>query len=426
MGEIALILALMAPGQVPRTAAQTQTQQQKLQFQDEFEYPLNLEKEGIQLPWVYDTKLREILRSKRTIFYKLPEVYQFYIPPSQIKHVNLTLGTETYTTQRAVYGVYYTEFLSLFNANADFPWEGTVGLNAAKRDDLLGTQYGAVNFIHLPENKPILILNERPIKWIFPAGTMAAEILWTKDSKGKKWVYEIRTRTKDKECEYWTPGIYRPLGTDDELCRELGIADYIPAKKHLFFRNPEEDEVFKMDGMVERLPDLSEDETKRILQKGFKDVTHNEWSPASDQKFSILPKDYSLGLITVDEVSCASCHRQTQISVRNLIPKEPLIIKNPGTVGNIRGCDGIFTWHPFSKKSVRKSSSEPTPPAISLRKYDTENGFVKLYKSEETGFDLEDYKITEYVQSALEDYELPENRLFLHSKKSSVPPAKPE
>lgn len=87
------------------------------------EYPLNLEKVGLTLPDTEDQELKRILTSPKTIFYKLPSVWQQFIPASKIEHNNLTLGTKSYSTTQPVWGVYFAPFLSDFNANPLFPWE---------------------------------------------------------------------------------------------------------------------------------------------------------------------------------------------------------------------------------------------------------------------------------------------------------------
>lgn len=390
------------------------------------EYPLDLKRVGLTLPHTSDPELRRLLSSPKTIFYKLPAVWQHYIPASQIEHTNLTLGTKSYTTQQAIWGIYFAPFLSDFNANPLFPWETTAGLNDSQKET--ENIYRTVNFINLPEDEskniiPILILNELPIKWIYPEGTTVGEIIYVLHEE-KRYIQEIRTRQKAKGSDDWEPHLYRPIRDREEFKRLAGITDYTPAKRYMFLRNPQEDEVFKMEGLVERLPPLSDDKVKFLLDRSFKEVTNNNWSPAADQDFHIMPKNYCFSLLeSVDSVTCANCHRQTQISVRDLVPREPLIINNPSKVGNIRGCDAVFTWHPFTNASVRQNDEEPAPERITLRQYDIDNKVVKIWKNET--YSLPEYKLTEFVQYSLKDYELPP-RQFLHIKEptSGVEPTR--
>ena len=375
--------------------------------QGDYDYPLNLAKEGIKLPATDDPTLKQLLNDPNTIFYKLPQSYQFYQPSSTVEHKNLTLGTTYVSTTEEVYGVYFSSYLPEFNANTFFPWETTIGLNHAVAKG--NSPYGAINFINLPYSKPIAIINETPIKWIYPEGTTVSEVLYVKNNNTEeKYVFEIRTRTKVKNT--WEPHVYRPLANRKELNKYTTESS---AKKYLFLRNPQEDEVFKAEGFVEKIPDLTEQQTKEILNLPFKEVTFDLWSEisaaaCSDQSFSIFPKDYSMGLLSVDSESCAQCHRQTQITVNRLIPKEPLIYNNPAKVGNIRGCDGIFTWYPFDVNSV--SASPDVKQKLYLRQFDRNNKIVAMYDSLLHG----EYKLTTYVQRSLAKYELPKQELVLN------------
>ena len=374
--------------------------------QGEYDYPLDLNKIGITLPVTNDENLNELLNSARTVYYKFPQTYQFFQPSSVVEHKNLTLGTTYQTKTKEVFGLYFSSYLPEFNANTFFPWETTFGLNHAFAAG--NSPYESINFIHLPPNNPVVVLNETPIKWIYPIGTTVAEILYVKN-KTNKYIFEIRTRTK--VFDTWEPNVYRPVANREEFEKHVNVG--VPAKKYLFLRNPQEDEVFKAEGFVERIPDLTEEQTKKLLSLPFKLVTNEVWSdisntPCSDQEFSLFPKDYSLGLITVDSVSCSNCHRQTQITVNRLIPKEPLIYKNPEKVGNIRGSDGVFTWTPFD---VSTAAKDPTDvKELRLRKYDRDNKIVAMY---DPILHL-DYKLTPYVQKSLAEYELPKQESVLN------------
>lgn len=377
--------------------------------QGEYDYPLDLTKFGIKLPSTQDDTLKNLLYSSQTIYYKLPQTYQFFQPSTVVEHKNLTLGTTHQTVTKEVFGFYFSSYLPEFNANNLFPWETTFGLNLITSDP--NNPYGSINFIHLPQNKPVVVLNETPIKWIFPEGTTAAEVLYVKN-QNEKFIYEIRTRTKFNDT--WEPNVYRSIANNKEL--EQYVNSGIPAKKYLFLRNPQEDEVFKAEGFVERIPNLTEEQTKQLLALPFKNVTQESWSescttPCSDQYFSIFPKDYSLGLITIDSESCSNCHRQTQITVNRLVPKEPLIYKNPEKVGNIRGSDGIFTWTPLDINTAAKDANDTKQ--VYLRRYDRDNKIVTLYDP----ILHSDYKLTTYVQKSLADYELPKQQSVLNDKK---------
>ena len=102
-------------------------------------YPLNPAAIQLQLPSTNDGFLTDVLASPDTIFYRLPQVYQHYNDSRLTSHKP---GAETF------YGVFSTDFLKDMNANQDFPWETTVGLNSAHRSK--SNPYGAINFVKLP------------------------------------------------------------------------------------------------------------------------------------------------------------------------------------------------------------------------------------------------------------------------------------
>lgn len=374
------------------------------------DYPLDLEKIGITLPVVEDKELKEIFDNKNTIFYKLPQVWQHWIPSSRIERNNLTLGEKSYTNTPYVWGIYFPEFLPDFNANHLFPWETTIGLNTSHKES---DAYRTINFLSLPEQNgkviPVLVLNELPVKWIYPPETTLGEIIYVVH-EGKRYIQEIRTRTKNFDSTVWEPAVHRPIKDRAEFMH-LTQMTYTPAHKYMFFRNPQEDEVHRMEGLVERLPPLSDAWVKYLLKQPFKKQEETTvWSPAADQEFHILPKSYCFSLLgSVDSHTCTSCHKQTQASHRHMIPKEPLIIDNPTKVGNVRGSDSGFTYHIFDLDCVRKDDKEPAKP-IKFRPYDIKNGILKVAQNDsEESF----YKLTEFVEKALKPYELP-NKRYLH------------
>lgn len=364
-------------------------------------YPLDLLSNGLYLPQTDDQTLMNILHARHTVFYKLPQVYQHHTK-----------------------GAFLATYLPQFNANSDFPWEGTVGLNSAlKRKD---NPYEAFNFYHLPLDSagkpiPILVTKAEPRTWIFPEGTVVGEIIYVKH-KGKNWIQEVRTRTKDEGSLLWSPRIYRPVLDRYDYYVKTGTL-FHPEAKHFFFRNLEEDLVMEIKGLVEKLPPLAEDKVKDLLTLPFKDATRKPWSqtsfaPTSDQDFHIVPKDYSLGVLKPAAGSCMQCHRQTSISVKNLIPREKLIQNNPASVGRIRGSDGIFTWYPFAEGVARKDETSLRRPSL-LRQYDISKGYLREFELKMLDtvrgvvkIGNNEYKLTKAVQDALLE-ELPPSP-FLH------------
>lgn len=375
------------------------------------EYPLNLNKLQIRMPTTKDNRLADVLYDRRTIYYKLPQVYQHYINVEE-------LAREGYNTRglRSQYAVYETTVHQDFNANRDFPWETTIGLNHAKKAKV--EIYKTINFIKVPRGETILIVNERPIKWIFPDKTVVGEMLILEDPQ-TRYPFEIRTRTKEKDT--WIPRIYRPIKNKAEL--ESFIGEYNPGAKYLSLRNAEEDEVFKMEGVIEYIPNLSKPTVQSLLRRDFQDVTDEVWSdnsrtPTSKIEYNIFPINYTLGLIgDIGTTDCANCHRQTQISVRNLIPKEPLILQNLHMVGFIRGCDGIFSWYPFEKSSISTSVND-VGRQLRYRDYDIRNNIIEPYDPQ---YKYPNHIFTTYVKDSLADNEIPNTpKLFMENIQQDV------
>lgn len=333
---------------------------------------------NFKIPQTESPYLDKLLRSRSITYYKLGPAYQQYVPTARL------------------YKIYSDDVLVDFNSNKDFPWETTFGLNKVKQQKL-DDNYYTINFLYT--KKPVLVFDNRPHFWIFPDDCMVGEIIYLKD--GTEWLpMEIRLRTKKGTT--WEPNRFVPVRDRNEFITLTGKR-YEPSKKYIFLRNNVENEVMKLEGMVERVPPLDKETVRLLLSRPFKRATDTQWSadtsvPASDDVFSIVPKDYSLGLLpSIDSDSCSKCHNQTQISVNRLVPKEPLIKYNPLKVGNIRGSDGVFSWHPFHEASIHTEVTNQRR-LIKYRDYDLKNRIVELYNPAKkyTG-----YKLTYYVDMAL-------------------------
>lgn len=384
------------------------------------EYPIDLAKYQLTLPKTKDADLAFWFASDRTVFYKLPSAYQQYIPAAVITAKNAATGQESQTLVSRKWGIYKSTFQSDFNGNLLFPWDAPAGLNESRK--VAGVTYETINFMHVPEGESILVINDYPMRWIFPAGQTFGEIIYTK-FEGRNYILEIRARTKSADNKEWEPRIFRTIGSKAELIKEvrdagLDLGDYKEAEEFAFLRNPQANQVELIQGPVKRLPPLPANIVKRLLAKEFKDVTTSGWHPSADEGFNILPVKYRLDALgEVSANNCARCHRQTGTSVNNLIPEEPLIINNPQKVANIRGYDGIFTWYPFTQDSILENDSKQ-PPVVKLRQYDVDNRFVLMVDKDQLNA-VSGYRLTETVQRGLKPYELPHNR-FLHPEATTA------
>jgi len=327
------------------------------------QYPLDLASANFTLPKTSDERLAKVLTSPSTVFYKIPRYYQ--------------LKSSRYQ------GVFEAHYLRDHNANLDFPWDNTFGINGFEHT------YTSVNFLFLP-GEPVAVIKSHPVKWIFPTGAIVGELLLVDRPGGKgRIAYEIRTR--EKTATSWKINVYRPVANREEFMELMGV-QYTPKYKFLKIENPENDKVFVASGNVEILPKLNEVQVDFLLSLPFKDVTEDQWTPCSNDLYSLFPKDYKLGLIDMDDSRCQSCHAQTQVSVDRLIPGEKIIYEHPNLTGRIRGSDGIFSWNPYGK--VYKDGT------YEFRKQEFENGRIAFYDPEIH----KNYKIAYFVDRGEYDH----------------------
>ena len=64
------------------------------------------------------------------------------------------------------------------------------------------------------------------------------------------------------------------------------------------------------------------------------------YAPTTNAGFHIVPRNYTGGLIAVNEISCNRCHQDTARELGEFDWRIQLY-------GEIWGDDRIFTWHPF-------------------------------------------------------------------------------
>lgn len=371
-------------------------------------YPLDLKALGLTVPRIEgDPVFDKMLRDKHVLWYRLPPAWQQDLAPN--------VAGKT----RPTWGVFSTSLHPDRHANDDFPWRNTIGLDSAFKLNPKGDPYGAVNFLRLPDDGqggvlPILVLTTYPVCWLFPPGTLVGEVIYVVHNK-RKHVQEIRVRKKADNSKTWFPSVYRPCGSRKELEEMTSLpSGKLWGKRRLSFRNPEEDEVFKLEGLVDVLPDLPADEVERVLKMPFKDVTAANWSPAASIDFHVLPRDYSFGLLGApDSQVCSGCHRQTQTSVRELIPREPSVAADPAKMGSIRGSDAVFTWHPFHAQALAKGDGKPYGNRAPTRPWDRTHGVTLVKDRDYDGPLPADYRLTLFVQESLASYELPPAR-YLH------------
>lgn len=208
-------------------------------------------------------------------------------------------------------------------------------------------------------------------EWMFPAGTVFAELLFLDD--GELWPFEIRTRTR--EVAGWRVDAYRPFAQAEEL------AAAIDARRG---ERPEWASDAALDALVAHLRDPGTLAPARVAAPQFPGAlpARDGWIdalPAQDGAAaamirellvttpfrsargvawkrdgakvasaagaagpgSIVPAGYNGGVIEVSEASCEACHRDAGRPFQTWYD-------NITAYGELWGNDEVFTWHPFA------------------------------------------------------------------------------
>lgn len=282
------------------------------------------------------------------------------------------------------------------NANREFPWGTTAGLESAANSM-------SAKFLVLPEDgKPIEYWRQRlpgvaenydAWLWEYPVGTVFGEILMLHN--GKYWyTFEVRTRTK-KTAGYalgWNANIYRPFRTPDEVVsrvkelrpewdKDPTIAAFVrhlenPARGYTqrLVDSNHRKVVFDRQAVIDKLPALPPDLVSELLQTtGFQSTLGTEWishgevagfAPDTDQAFHIVPKNNKLAFMKADTQSCMTCHDTVLHQADEFDgPRE--------WYGRVRGSDAIFSFHIFDPSRVPYSGYTT---AVTLRRELVETG----------------------------------------------------
>jgi hypothetical protein len=194
------------------------------------------------------------------------------------------------------------------------------------------------------------------------------ELLYVKDKQGNLYLSELRTR--ERHLSGWATNSYRPFATAAQLAtaikerrpnwqgseslraavESLGDTSTLKAKTLNSSAFPG---VFNQTGMIDDLPDLRDDDlVKDLLTKTtFVSVYGAEWksngnaatfAPNTKAPFSIVPANNDIGMIPVNDESCARCHQDAQRPIHHFAEQAILY-------GDVWGSDQIFSFHPFDQ-----------------------------------------------------------------------------
>ena len=264
------------------------------------------------------------------------------------------------------------------NANREFPWGHAVGT-----DKVLGLK--TVKAVWFPSingdisrRKPMVWYpHKRPgdnttgYAWIYPVGTKFFEFLLMPDPSQRYHIFEIRIR--DREIAGWRVDIFRPFPTSISLARYLKT---IPnwqqyqrvstAIQHLESTNTlrvatrrdrqPQQKIFSQSAGVDVLPQLDANVVYHLLDSvPFKSCAGSVWktdingtecyAPTVQQGFSIVPPNYEGHFVEVDRNSCMRCHETTNMAADEFN-------RSRDWYGRVRGSDGIFSFHPFTRSSI--------------------------------------------------------------------------
>jgi hypothetical protein len=324
------------------------------------------------LPWVDDPDIQDILNNPQTVLYTDEEIRPAYQDFTALGHYLRDPGynhSGDFRENSKGHG-------NGGNGNVEFPWKSPAGTDnctnvATFRFFRLparegGGFYPVVHWMGMPAYQKQLALHPN-YRWIFPTGTVFGEVLTMRNPQTQQqYTFELRTRTR--EPDQWAVDVFRPYpaASDlaaaitklrpqwredealsrlmDDLGRDRPDRTRTLKSKHLrkvvFEERAGEDTLDAIDPqLVNEL--LTAGQFRTALGVLWKDDTH---APTTEADWHIVPKGYQAGYIPVDSESCTRCHDSCN--------KHVSVFEARDWYGNVRGSDGIFTWHMFEAASV--------------------------------------------------------------------------
>lgn len=285
------------------------------------------------------------------------------------------------------------------NGNREFPWGSPAGMHKSPHSVFRFLLLPVVRGARLP-----VVVFRRLLRgdrlfshcWIYPVGTVVGECLIQNGPDGHGYAFEVRTRTRERG--QWAVDAFRPFPTPESLADGIkrleptwesqpALRDAVarlsqPGQatvRTLVSGHPRES--FRSVALVEELPPLPPALVAKLLTKTpFRSALGTAWretekhvaaAPTTRQAFHVVPANYEAGFIQVDRQSCMRCHENTLDHVRTFEPRRDWY-------GRIRGSDGIFSFHPFSRASI---SHNGFGLPISMNPRLVEAGIVERYDS---------------------------------------------
>ncbi len=252
-----------------------------------------------------------------------------------------------------------------------FPFATTAGTDNS-------TNLRVENFVFFPQTNgevptmtiTTVILNDhRPEwRWTYPIGTVFGEILFINDG-ARLMPAEIRTRTRYPLG--WSMNAFRPFPRATDLVEAIKqrrpnwnsapnlkamitfLEDNTTLKPASLAAQAALATAFSQEGYLDTIPDFGDDPLVRDLltMTTFRSSYDTVWKENGQQKtyaastksrLSIVPTNYTAGLLRVTDDSCMRCHKETNRLVSEFYDALYLY-------GELWGMDGIFTFHPYDE-----------------------------------------------------------------------------
>lgn len=331
-----------------------------------------------RLPCVTDPWLAGVLESADTMWYDAESIIPGY-QDSFGDNVTTPIGMRPNTIQSILID------LAVPGGHAQiFSDRGTFHFPFGRPGGFKPEHGFVVDFWHVPRRDgkllPVVWWRRQPngltnrIEWVFPAGTVLGELLFIVGPEGRWVPFEIRTRRRT--VDGWESDAYRPFPT------AASLADAIEARRgerpewassaeldalvaHL--RNPATLVPAKLqatnfasafpalEGAKDPLPALADPSILEALlldtpfrsARGVPWKQHGgltAWAATTDAPFSIVPRGYNAGVLSVDDTTCERCHRDAGRPFKDWYP-------NILAYGELWGGDESFSWHPFDAAS---------------------------------------------------------------------------
>jgi hypothetical protein len=204
--------------------------------------------------------------------------------------------------------------------------------------------------------------------WTYQNGTVFGEVLFIVDGDN---ILPAEVRTRTRYAGGWAMNVFRPFPRATDLAAAIkqhrpdwsatpnlkAMVDFLGDDTTLQPASLSAKDglasTFQQDGYLDPLPDFGDAQLVRDLltQTTFKTAYDVSWKANGDKKtyaatttnpLSIVPTNYTAGLIQVTDDSCMRCHKDSGRLASDFYFAVYLY-------GELWGKDGIFSFHPYDE-----------------------------------------------------------------------------